>query len=448
MLKDIKSADIRIRAMKYLHITLVVCSFYLSWLLFRFGRLTNLDSYGFRYNYFVAALYGICFYFFARTYNAYMLGYFRVRKLVLAQIMSELFSLIIVYLATAIAWNQWNNPTYLLIFIPVQVAIDIIWSLYVNDLYFRLYPAQKAVVVYKNESDLKRLDDLNSFPLVRKYSVDRKVQNPKDIEQVLEGVDGYDVVIVAGLEAELMDALAKYCKMNCVNGYFIPHIGDILLAGGYHMQNFSTPVMYVGRTNPKPEYLFIKRVFDIFASLIGIVVLSPFMLITALAIKLYDKGPIIYKQKRLTINAREFDIYKFRSMRVDAEKDGVALLAKENDDRITPIGKIIRTIRFDELPQLFNILKGDMTIVGPRPERPEIAAEYEKTLPDFPLRLQVKAGLTGYAQVYGRYNSEPYEKLEFDLLYMNNMNILTDLQLMFATIGILFKKDSTQGFKD
>ena len=169
------------------------------------------------------------------------------------------------------------------------------------------------------------------------------------------------------------------------------------------------------------------------------------MAVTAIAIRAYDKGPAFYKQVRLTKNGKKFEILKFRSMRVDAESDGVARLAGENDDRITPVGKIIRACRLDELPQLFNILKGDMTIVGPRPERPEIAAQYEEILPEFNLRLQVKAGLTGLAQVYGRYNTEPYDKLQMDLMYINQMSFVKDLRLIFATIKILFIKDSTQG---
>ena len=170
------------------------------------------------------------------------------------------------------------------------------------------------------------------------------------------------------------------------------------------------------------------------------------MAITALAIKLYDGGPAIYKQVRLTKDGKEFKIWKFRSMRVDAEKDGVARLSTgDKDDRITPIGRIVRKCRLDELPQLFNILAGDMSVVGPRPERPEIAEQYYQFLPDFRLRLQVKAGLTGYAQVYGKYNTDPYEKLEFDLLYINHMSVPTDLELIFATFGILFSKESTEG---
>ena len=135
-------------------------------------------------------------------------------------------------------------------------------------------------------------------------------------------------------------------------------------------------------------------------------------------------------------------------MRVDAERDGVARLSTANDDRITPVGKFIRACRFDELPQLFNILKGDMTIVGPRPERPEIASQYAETIPSFPLRLQVKAGLTGLAQVYGKYNTDPYDKLRMDLMYINRMSLLYDIQLILATVKGLFMKESTSGIAD
>ena len=147
----------------------------------------------------------------------------------------------------------------------------------------------------------------------------------------------------------------------------------------------------------------------------------------------------------MTIDGREFYIFKFRSMRMDAEKDGIARLASENDDRITPIGKIIRMTRLDELPQLLNVLKGDMSLVGPRPERPEIAREYEAVLPQFKSRLKVKAGLTGYAQIYGKYNTTPYDKLKLDLTYIQNYSFVLDLKLILLTAKILFMKESTEG---
>jgi lipopolysaccharide/colanic/teichoic acid biosynthesis glycosyltransferase len=230
--------------------------------------------------------------------------------------------------------------------------------------------------------------------------------------------------------------------------YVIPRIGDVVMSGAERVHLFHLPMVFVSRYNPVPEYRAAKRIFDIVVSGLAIIILSPIMVITALAVK-SDKGPALYKQKRLTKDGKEFYILKFRSMRVDAEKDGVARLSTgDKDDRITKVGKVIRAIRFDELPQLFNILKGDMSIVGPRPERPEIAAQYEQEMPEFGLRLQAKAGLTGYAQVYGKYNTTPYDKLLMDLMYIGNPSFLEDLKICLATVKILFQKESTEGIAE
>ena len=258
-------------------------------------------------------------------------------------------------------------------------------------------------------------------------------------------MDGYHTVIISGIEATLRNGIVKACIDKDIDCYFIPHTGDVIIAGAKHVQSFSVPIMRTKRAVLKPEYAFTKRALDIIIAAIGLIIASPFMAVTAIMIKAYDHGPAFYKQVRLTKDGRRFEILKFRSMRVDAEKDGVARLAATDDDRITPVGKIIRAIRFDELPQIFNILKGDMSIVGPRPERPEIAAQYEEEMPAFSLRLQVKAGLTGTAQVYGKYNTEPKDKLKMDLMYINNMSLKEDLKLIFATVKILFMKESTAG---
>ncbi|MDE5859574.1 MAG: sugar transferase, partial [Oscillospiraceae bacterium] len=283
--------------------------------------------------------------------------------------------------------------------------------------------------------------------LSNKFEVINHIENPKEIHSLIEEIGECEAVFIAGIEATLRNGIIKYCVEKNIPAYIEPKIGDILMSGAKHMQMFSVPVLRVRHAAPDPFYLFIKRALDIFFSLIGIIVTSPIMLVTAIAIKAYDGGPIIYKQTRLTKDRKEFQLLKFRSMRVDAEKDGVARLSSENDDRITPIGRLIRACRIDELVQLFCILKGDMTIVGPRPERPEIAKQYEETLPAFALRLQVKAGLTGYAQIYGKYNTEPYDKLQMDLMYINDMSLSCDIGLMFATVKILFMPESTEGIK-
>jgi lipopolysaccharide/colanic/teichoic acid biosynthesis glycosyltransferase len=196
------------------------------------------------------------------------------------------------------------------------------------------------------------------------------------------------------------------------------------------------------------EQRFIKRLIDIVCSFLLIIITSPIMLITAILVKIYDGGPVFYKQVRLTKNNKEFKIIKFRSMKVDAEKVGGAQLAKKDDKRITPIGKFIRAVRIDELPQLFNILKGDMTFIGPRPERPEIAAKYIEEMPEFAYRTKVKAGLAGYAQVYGKYNTTPYDKLKLDLTYIENYSTWLDIKLMLLTLKVLFLPDSTEGIEE
>jgi len=228
--------------------------------------------------------------------------------------------------------------------------------------------------------------------------------------------------------------------------YVLPRIGDIIMSGAKPMHLFHLPILQVRRRHMDFFGAFIKRLFDIVSSALVLIVVSPIMLVTAIAIKATDGGPVFYKQRRLTQDGREFDVLKFRSMRVDAEKDGVARLSTgDKDDRITPVGHIIRKVRIDELPQLLNILGGSMSVVGPRPERPEIAAQYEEELPEFRLRLQVKAGLTGYAQVYGKYNTTPYDKLQMDLMYIANPSFIQDLRIIFATIKILFMPESTDG---
>lgn len=271
-----------------------------------------------------------------------------------------------------------------------------------------------------------------------------------NVQQALankELLNQMETVFLSGIHSHDRNILLKYCVEKDINVYVIPRIGDVLMSGAQSMHMFHLPMLQVGRYHPSPVYLFLKRGFDILASGIATVILSPVFLATAIAIKRYDGGPVFYKQQRLTKDGKIFEVLKFRSMRVDAEKDGVARLSTgDKDDRITPVGRFIRKVRIDELPQLLNILKGDMTICGPRPERPEIAAQYEEDLPEFRLRLQAKAGLTGYAQVYGKYNTTPYDKLVMDLMYIAHPSFLQDLQIMFATVKILFMKESTEGF--
>ncbi len=253
---------------------------------------------------------------------------------------------------------------------------------------------------------------------------------------------------MSGIHSRDRNIILKYCIAKGINVYVIPRIGDVIMSGARQMHLFHLPMLRVGRYNPSPFYLLIKRVLDLVISGAALLLLSPVLLAAAAAIWLDDKGPVFYRQRRLTKDGAEFDVLKFRSMRVDAEKDGIARLSTGSaDGRITRVGRVIRRIRVDELPQLLCVLKGSMTLVGPRPERPEIAAEYEREIPEFKLRLQAKAGLTGYAQVYGKYNTTPYDKLQMDLMYIAHPSVIEDLRIMFATVKILFVPKSTEGIE-
>ena len=444
--REIFQKKLKIFLLKLTHFLITIVLFTCAWILFRYHGKPDLVVEGFRYNYFVVICYGIAVFFFNRTYNAYLLGYSRIRALVFAQILSQVFSAAILYLSVSIAWNHFDSPLVFAVLLALQFLYDILWSYLASRFYFRINPPRRTILIYRNPLDLKRFGSISGKPSERLYRIEKEIMYDGTFHDLQEQLEGYDAIFVAGVNSRCRNGILKYCQEQNLPGFFLPHVGDVIMQQAQHIKAFDSPILLLGRKVLNPEYALAKRAFDIFASALGLIVLSPILLITALAIKLYDGGPAIYKQVRLTKDGKQFKIWKFRSMRVDAEKDGVARLSTgDKDDRITPIGRIVRKCRLDELPQLWNILRGDMSVVGPRPERPEIAEQYYRTMPDFKLRLQVKAGLTGYAQIYGKYNTDPYEKLEFDLMYIKNMSVLTDLQLMFATFGILFNSESTKG---
>jgi lipopolysaccharide/colanic/teichoic acid biosynthesis glycosyltransferase len=253
-------------------------------------------------------------------------------------------------------------------------------------------------------------------------------------------------VFLCGVHSHERNLILKYCVAHGIVVYIIPRVGDVIMSGAKKIPMLHLPMMRVDRYAPPPEYQVAKRALDIALGVVLLLLFSPILLGAAIAVKLEDGGPVFYKQVRLTKDGREFNMLKFRSMVVSAEQDGVARLSTGDDDpRITRVGRVLRAHRFDELPQLFNVLGGSMSLVGPRPERPEIAAEYERDMPEFALRLQCKAGLTGYAQVYGKYNTTPYDKLQMDLMYISKPSIVEDIKILFATLAILFRRESTEG---
>ena len=252
-----------------------------------------------------------------------------------------------------------------------------------------------------------------------------------------------DTIVMYEIPIEERTAIIDFCYRNLKNIYFNPKISDIIEQAGKTAIIDDIPFFSWQFHVLTFEQRIAKRIMDIIISLIVLIITSPVFLVSAVLIKKYDGGKVFFKQKRATVNGKVFEIYKFRTMKENVENKSTFV----GDDRITPIGKKLRKYRIDELPQLVNIIKGDMSLVGPRPEMLENVDEYTKNLPEFVYRLRMKAGLTGYAQIIGKYNTSSRDKLMLDLLYIENYSLLKDIQLLFRTVLVIFKaEDSTQAF--
>jgi len=327
----------------------------------------------------------------------------------------------------------------------IQLIVTALWTYLCNRCYRSFFPPRNLLLIY---GDHPIEDIMRKFGSRKdKYRITECVHMDAGIESLTKKAqeEKYDGVVIWDVPTSVRNKLLKVFYSRNIRVYMMPKISDVIIKGSDQLHLFDTPILLTREYSLKIEQRLIKRVIDIVCSLILLVIASPIMLITAIIIKLYDGGPALYKQVRCTKNEKEFYILKFRSMRVDAEKDGVARLAAKNDSRITPIGKFIRAVRIDELPQLINILKGEMSFIGPRPERPEIIKQYMEEMPEFAFRMKVKAGLAGYAQVYGKYNTTPYDKLKLDLSYIENYSVWLDIKLMLLTLKILLTPESTEG---
>ncbi len=393
----------------------------------------------------IIVLFLILYTVFAKIYSAFLIPDQSITNLFLSQVISLLLSDVFLYVVIILINEQFRNPVPLLLALLAQIILSGLWCFSAHKLYFRITPPRVTAIVYSGSQDID--EKIIKYSLEKKYKV-TVIASADDCLENMDMLKGIQTVFVKDLTAKEQSILCRYCLDNCIDLYLCPDIDDIIVKSSNIRYMFHTPIFGIERYNPDVFYSFFKRAFDIIISGVALVVLSPLFLLVSLLIKIGDGGPVFYKQERLTMHGRRFRIHKFRSMRVDAEKDGVARLSSgENDNRITPVGRFIRRCRLDELPQLLDILSGNMSIVGPRPERPAIAEQYCEELPDFQLRLQCKAGLTGLAQVYGKYNSTPYEKLQMDLIYITTASILTDLRICFATVKILFMPDSTEGIE-
>lgn len=395
----------------------------------------------------VGIMFCIIYWFFAKMYQALKIGIYRLTELMYFQVLAIVIA-DAALLFESIMWfhgfQKLKIWSYLLGMVIQVVAMGV--NIFIHNRLFALYDERrKILIVYGNDGYKTLIKKMQSkkyrYEIVGCFSDETSLEVLEDNIEKAEGIYLYEV------DDQLKRKLVLFCDSISKDIYLTQSVEDLLTMGFDVSHTFDTPFIRTKRMPEKWYYAFIKRTIDILFSGMGLVILSPMLLIVAACIKLYDGGPVFYKQIRLTKGHKEFEIYKFRSMIVDAEKNG-ARLAAQNDNRITPIGKVIRATRVDELPQLINILKGDMTLVGPRPERPEIEDVYLKEIPEFGMRLKVKAGLTGYAQVFGKYNTSPEDKLKLDLLYINQRSLLLDFKLIFYTIKIIFIPEATEGIEE
>ena len=396
-----------------------------------------------RGNWLVIVLYGALLIFFLQMYGGFKVGYLKRGNLLYSQILSVLFTNIFTYFQIAIIDKRFLNPVPMVIMTIVEVVVILLWTWLFQLAYGKLFPPRKMLLISGDRSDYHLLEKINARD--DKYEICKVVNYRRGIDKLKAEIQKYDAVIIGDMPSHDRNVLLKHCYETSIRSYSVPKISDILLRSSNELNLFDSPLLLSRNMGLTMEQQWVKRAMDILLSLAGLIIAFPFFAVIAASIKLTDGGPVFYKQTRLTRNGAKFEIYKFRTMIQDAEKIGGPQLASERDPRILPVGRLLRATRMDELPQLLNILKGDMSVVGPRPERPELAAEIEKEIPEFQYRLKVKAGLTGYAQVYGKYNTTSYDKLKLDLTYIRNYSVLLDFKLIFMTPKILFIKESTEG---
>ncbi len=400
-----------------------------------------------RGNYIVIAQYVLMLFLFYKIYGGLKVGHLRIFNIAYSQFLSIVCVNAITYLQLSLIgrWKLMSNVEPILRMTMIDFAISTIWIVFTRFIYVKVFPPRKLLVIYGNYSPDNLVRKLSTRE--DKYLIEKVISIDNDIDFIKKEMVKYHNVVLSDIPADIRNHLLKFCYAKNIRCYAAPKISDILIRSAVDIRLFDATLHLFRNVGLTIEQVFIKRTLDIIFSIIACILTAPLMLIISLAIKLCDRGPVFYLQDRLTKDGKVFKIYKFRSMYVQKE-DAEYCMTRKNDKRITPVGKVLRLLHLDELPQIYNILKGDMSFVGPRPECPELSKKYGEIIPEFDFRLKVKAGLTGYAQVYGKYNTTPYDKLKLDLTYIQNYSLFLDFKLVMLTFKIFFQKETSEGIED
>ena len=390
-------------------------------------------------------LYGLLGGLFILNTDGFQFGNLRRFDLAMSQWIALALTNAITYFQICLMAKTMVSALPFLLLMGLEVVL-VVLCVYLYAATFKwLYRPYNMILVFGSENAVNM--KLKMDTRRDKYQINKLISVNRGYEAVCREILNYDAVIINDVPAQIRNDILKFCYKNSIRTYVVPKLTDIIIRGGENITSFDTPLMLMKGFGLTIVQRFLKRTMDIVLSLLAVILTLPIFAVVAIAIKLEDRGPVFYRQKRATIGGRAFDILKFRSMIVDAEKEGFSIPATGRDPRITKVGRVIRACRVDELPQIWNILKGDMSVVGPRPERLEHVEKYSNEVPEFNYRLKVRGGLTGYAQVYGKYNTTAYDKLRLDLMYIENYSLMLDIKLILMTIRIMFSKDSTEGFE-
>lgn len=383
------------------------------------------------------------------VYGGYAIGTQKSRPIIHSMALATIMTDLVTHLQLSImntseknnAHFVYETPHLLLLVMVLQVLVIVFFAYFGNYIYFSLEPPEKCCVISSSRQSLGHIiPKISRFQ--KQYEVRRIVRY--DDKDVLNVILESDTVFLYDVPLKERSDLISFCYQTQKNIYYNFETIDVVSQGAkYVTLDDKSMVMYTAK-DLTMEQRIVKRLTDLAVAVVGLVVTSPIMLGCAIAIKLEDHGKVMYKQKRLTKYGRVFEVYKFRTMK---EENSIHKSVTADDDRITKVGRVLRKFRIDELPQLINILNGDMTVVGPRPEMLENVEKYTKELPEFSYRLRMKAGLTGLAQISGKYNTSPKDKLVMDLMYIENYSIWQDFKLIFQTITVFLKaSESTEAF--
>ena len=381
---------------------------------------------------------------FMMIYGSFSIRKYRTRELVFAFGLSCFFTDVIAYFLMCMIAKALLPPKFVILTLLAQCLIETGVFILARISADRLEPPALALLIVPEKDAEENVR--SKFDRRRtRYSIDRVVSADMPWDELCGIMHSYGTVVLLPMENDLRRRIMDDCFWNGIEILLKPDMQDIMVNCADTVIMSDVPLYAVHTGNHDRGYLTAKRTLDIVASVCGLIVCGPIFLAVAIAIKIQDGGPVFYRQKRLTLGGKAFYLTKFRSMVVNAESATGAVLAGKKDSRITKVGAFLRATRIDELPQLFNILNGDMTLVGPRPERPEFYKKYCAEYPEFAYRLRAKAGLTGYAQLYGKYNTTFADKALLDMYYIQKASFLWDLQLIFYTLKIIFVKESTEG---